>query len=104
MSHFEGVTILKAANVYFEGKVTSRTVLWPDGTKKTLGVALPGEYEFGTAAAEIMEIQSGSLEVLLPGETAFKPVVVPGEFHVPANSKFTMRVHTVTDYICSFVK
>lgn len=104
MSHFEGVTVVKAANVYFEGKVTSRTVLWPDGTKKTLGVMLPGEYEFGTAAAELMEIQSGTLDVRLPGENEFKRIVGPGEFHVPADSKFALKVHTVTDYVCSYLK
>ena len=50
MSQFENVTVLKKANVYFDGKVTSRTVLFADGTKKTLGIMLPGEYEFGTDA------------------------------------------------------
>ena len=48
MSEFKNVTVVKKANVYFDGKVTSRTVLFPDGTKKTLGVMLPGDYEFGT--------------------------------------------------------
>lgn len=104
MSHFEGVTVVKAANVYFDGKVTSRTVLFADGTKKTLGIMLPGEYEFGTAAAEIMEIQSGTLDVLLPGETEYKRFVGPTEFHVPANSKFGLKVQTVTDYVCSYIK
>lgn len=103
MSHFEGVTVAKAANVYFDGKVTSRTVLFADGTKKTLGIMLPGEFEFGTGAAEIMEIQSGTLDVLLPGETEWKRIVGPSEFHVPANSKFGLKVHSVTDYICSFL-
>lgn len=103
MSHFEGVTVAKAANVYFDGKVTSRTVLFADGTRKTLGIMLPGDYEFGTAAAEIMEIQSGNLDVLLPGETAWKRIVGPSEFRVPANSKFGLKVHSVTDYICSYI-
>ncbi|MGE5675851.1 MAG: pyrimidine/purine nucleoside phosphorylase [Mycobacterium leprae] len=104
MSQFEGVTVVKAANVYFDGKVTSRTVLFPDGTKKTLGIMLPGEYEFGTAAAEIMEILSGTLDVKLPGETAFKRFVGPTEFRVSANSKFGLKVQTVTDYVCSYGK
>ena len=56
MTEFKNVTVVKKANVYFEGKVTSRTVLFPDGSKKTLGVMMPGEYEFGTAEKEIMEI------------------------------------------------
>jgi len=37
MSDFKNVTVLKKANIYFDGKVTSRTVLFNDGSKKTLG-------------------------------------------------------------------
>ncbi|MDF2630840.1 MAG: hypothetical protein K0R39_4671 [Symbiobacteriaceae bacterium] len=103
MSHFEGVTVAKAANVYFDGKVTSRTVLFADGTRKTLGIMLPGDYEFGTAAAEIMEIQSGTLDLLLPGETEWAHLTGPCEFRVPAHSKFGLKIHTVTDYICSYI-
>ena len=49
MSTFENVTIVKAANVYFDGKVTSRTIKFADGSTKSLGLMQPGEYEFGTA-------------------------------------------------------
>ena len=59
MSEFKNVTVVKKANVYFDGKVTSRTLLFPDGSKKTLGMMLPGEYEFGTASKELMEILVG---------------------------------------------
>ena len=37
MSEFKDVTLVKKANVYFDGKVTSRTVIFADGSKKTLG-------------------------------------------------------------------
>lgn len=104
MSRFEAVSVAKAANVYFDGKVTSRSVFFPDGTRKTLGIMLPGEYEFGTADAEIMEIQSGNLTVLLPGETQWKQIEGPAEFRVPAQSKFSLKVSTVVDYICSYIK
>jgi len=63
MSDFKDVTIIKKANIYFDGKVTSRTVIFPDGSRKTLGIMLPGEYEFNTDDKEII---SGDLEVLLP--------------------------------------
>ena len=46
---FKDVTIVKKSNIYFDGKVTSRTVIFPDGSKKTLGIMFPGDYEFGTA-------------------------------------------------------
>ncbi|NQZ57570.1 MAG: pyrimidine/purine nucleoside phosphorylase [Lentisphaeraceae bacterium] len=104
MSQFENVTVLKAANFYFDGKVSSRTVIFADGTKKTLGVMLPGEYEFGTAEKELMEITCGELTLLLPGETEWKKIVGGEEFYVAANSKFLVKVTAPTDYCCSYIK
>ena len=104
MSEFSNVAIIKKANVYFDGGVTSRTVLFADGSRKTLGIMLPGEYEFTTADREIMEIQSGDLDVLLPGSSVWKPVGGGDSFDVPANAAFKVRVRTVSDYICSFLK
>ena len=103
MSEFSNVTIIKRANVYFDGGVTSRTLLFPDGTKKTLGLMQPGEYEFGTDAPEVMEILAGGLEVLLPGETQWRRVQGGESFDVPGKSRFALKVSTLTDYCCSFV-
>ena len=103
MSEFKNVTVLKKANVYFDGKVVSRTVLFPDGSKKTLGIMQPGEYEFGTDAAEVMEILAGDLQVLLPGETQWRRVQGGETFDVPTKSRFGLKVTTVTDYCCSFL-
>jgi len=103
MSEFKNVTIVKKANVYFDGKVTSRTVVFPDGTKKTLGIMLPGEYEFGTDAPEIMEIMAGELEVSLPGVDGWKAVKGGESFDVPGKSKFGLKIKTITDYCCSFI-
>jgi uncharacterized protein YaiE (UPF0345 family) len=69
MTEFNNVTVQKEANIYFEGKVISTTISFPNGSKKTLGVMLPGEYEFNTEQKEIMEIMSGKLEVLLPNKS-----------------------------------
>ncbi|MFZ5776505.1 MAG: pyrimidine/purine nucleoside phosphorylase [Thermodesulfobacteriota bacterium] len=104
MSEFSNVTVIKKANVYFDGKVTSRSVLFADGSKKTLGIMLPGEYEFGTADPEVMEIMAGELEVLLPGESEWRQVRGGESFNVPGNAKFGLRIKTLTDYCCSFVK
>lgn len=104
MDEFNGVTVVKKANVYFEGKVTSRTVLFGDGSKKTLGVMLPGEYEFSTGDKEAMEIISGELEVLIKGQKDWKTVKGGESFEVPANSKIGLKVRQVTDYCCSFLK
>ena len=104
MSQFENVTVVKEANIYFDGKVTSRTVLFADGEKKTLGIMLPGDYEFGTADREIMEILAGEMEVKLPGSDEWQTITGGQTFEVPANSKFQLQVKTVTDYCCSYIK
>ncbi len=103
MNEFNDVTIVKKANIYFDGKVTSRSVIFPDGSKKTLGIMLPGEYEFNTDAREIMEIISGDLEVSLPQEEGWKTVSSGESFEVPAQSKFGLKIKSITDYCCSFV-
>jgi len=63
---FENVSVIKKANIYFDGKVTSRTLLFSDGTKKTLGIMMPGEYEFNTSSSEVIEILEGEMDILLP--------------------------------------
>lgn len=104
MSEFRDVTVVKKANIYFDGRVASHTVLFPDGSKKTLGVMQAGEYEFSTGLAEIMEILSGELLWQLKGESDWKRVVGGEAFNVPADSTFVMKVATVSDYCCSFIK
>lgn len=103
MSVFENVAVVREANVYFEGKVTSRTVQFADGTKKTLGIMLPGDYTFGTGVAEIMEILAGELDVLLPDESSWRGVVAGESFDVPGDSKFSLKVKSVVDYCCSYI-
>ena len=103
MSQIENATIVKAANIYYDGKVTSRTVNLSDGTTQSLGIMLPGEYTFGTNEAEIMEMMSGELEIRLPGEE-WKTLNTPETFNVPANSSFDLKIKTPTDYCCSYIK
>jgi uncharacterized protein YaiE (UPF0345 family) len=104
MSQFKNVTVVKKANVYFDGKVTSRSVLFEDGTKKTLGVMLAGDYEFNTEAAEIMEMLGGEMDVLVAGETEWKTYKEGDSFNVPANSSFKLKVPAVADYCCSYIQ
>lgn len=103
MSQFENVTITREANIYFDGRVSSRTVVFADGSRKTLGIMLPGEYEFNTDAQELMEIYSGVLDVLLPG-AEWQSIKGGESFEVAAQSKFQVKVHQVTDYCCSFLR
>lgn len=104
MSEFRGVTVVKKANIFFDGGVTSRTLLFDDGSKKTLGIMLPGEYEFGTADPELMEITAGELDVFLPGESRWKTVKGGESFRVAGQATFRLKVKTLTDYCCSFLK
>ena len=103
MDKLENVTVVKAVNSYFDGQVTSRTVYLGNGDKCTLGVMLPGEYEFGTDKKELMEILSGDLSVLLPGESDWRTIRGGDSFEVPASSKFQLKVMEITDYCCSYL-
>ena len=102
MSSFDNVSVVKAANIYFDGQVTSRVVEFADGSKKTLGIMMPGEYEFGTDTNELMEIQAGEMEVLLPGETDWQTFTAGDAFEVPKDAKFKLKVKSVSDYCCSY--
>lgn len=104
MSQFTNVTVDKKASVYFDGKVTSRTLRFEDGSIKTLGIMLPGDYTFGTADKEIMEIMSGEMEVKLPGSDTWITITGPQSFEVPAKSSFDLKVKTISDYCCSYIK
>jgi len=99
---FENVDIVKEANVYFDGKVTSRTIYFKNGEKKTLGFMMPGEYEFGTAAEELMEVLGGEMDICLPGEITFTSYKKGDSFVVSSNSKFKVVVKSYGDYCCSY--
>jgi hypothetical protein len=104
LEKFEGVTAVVKANVYFDGKVVSHTVLLPDGSKKTLGLIYPGTYKFDTGAPECMEIIAGSCRARLAGETAFRSYGAGTSFSVPGKSSFEIAVDSgIAEYVCSFL-
>jgi uncharacterized protein YaiE (UPF0345 family) len=101
---FPNVTAIAKANVYFDGKVVSHSILFADGSKKTLGLIYPGEYHFGTDKAERMEIVAGSCTVTLDGQTDTATYAAGTHFDVPAKSGFTIRVPAgLCEYVCSFL-
>ncbi len=104
MSEFKNVTIIKKAAVYFDGHVTSRLVRFDDGSEKTLGFMMPGEYTFSTSAGEIMEIMEGECDVLLPGTDVWKRIKGGQSFNIPASSEFMIKVMDPVDYCCSYLK
>ena len=100
---FDNVSVSTKANVYFDGKVVSHSLVLADGRKKSLGVIFPGEYHFGTGEPEVMEITAGACEVVLDGSTETLAVAAGSAFDVAGNSGFTIRVtDSPCEYICSF--
>jgi uncharacterized protein YaiE (UPF0345 family) len=103
-NQFEKVTAVTKANVYFDGKVVSHTILFPDGSKKTLGLIYPGKFHFGTDKAEKMEIVDGSCVVKNDGESKVQTFNGGQYFEVPAKSGFDIEVKSgICQYICSFI-
>lgn len=103
-TEFRGVTAVAKANVYFEGKVVSHSLLFPDGTRKTLGLIYPGKFHFGTDLAERMEIVAGTCSVKLDGHAALQSYSAGQVFEVPAKSGFDIEVgNGICEYICSFL-
>jgi hypothetical protein len=102
---FKFVTAVAKANIYFDGKVVSHTILLPNNSRKTLGLIYPGTFHFGTDAAERMEIIAGECHVKLDGESATPTSYGPGEhFEVPAKSGFDIEVRNgICEYVCSFL-
>jgi uncharacterized protein YaiE (UPF0345 family) len=103
-NEFRGVTALTKASVYFEGKVISHALLFPDGSRKTLGLIHPGQYHFGTDKAERMELTSGQCTVKLDGVSASASYSAGQAFDVPAKSGFAIEVKSgICQYVCSYL-
>lgn len=103
MSQFENVSVIKQANVYFDGKCVSHSVQFADGTKKSVGVILPGAaLTFNTGVPEIMEGVAGNCRVRLKGEADWKPYGAGQSFNVPGNSSFEIEVTEPYHYVCHF--
>ena len=99
---FQNAEIKKKANVYFDGRVTSRSIVTAGGETKSLGVMLPGTYTFNTGAPEIMELTEGACRVKLSGHSEWTDYAAGQSFEVPGNSSFEIEVLAVLDYVCHF--
>jgi len=102
-TQFQNVTAIAKSNVYFAGKVVSHKIILSDGSEKTLGVMMAGEYAFDTGVAEVMEITGGEMNVLLPDASEWKTFAAGQSFEVPANASFGVKVSDVCDYVCSYL-
>jgi hypothetical protein len=94
--------VVKKSNVYFDGKCVSHTVLFDDGTRKTLGVIFPSSLTFNTAAPEVMEVVGGKCRVRLQGESDWKEYGAGQSFNVPGDSAFDIETLELMDYVCHF--
>jgi len=103
MTDFNNVNVVKKANIYFDGSVTSRTINFADGSMKTLGLMQPGEYHFNTAKKEHMEILQGEVKVQLAGEAEWNKYNAGDTFEIKANSSFKITAVVLSDYCCSFI-
>lgn len=102
MSQFDNVSVVKKSNIYFDGKCVSHTILFQDGTRKTIGVIFPSSLEFNTGAPEIMEVVAGVCQVRLKGEDDWKEYSAGASFTIPGNSSFEIETTETMDYVCHF--
>ena len=102
MSQFDNVTVLTKANLYFDGKCVSHTVVLEDGSRKTLGVIFPSQLVFTTGAPEVMEINAGRCRVRLAGQDDWTEYAAGQSFEVPGDSSFDIETIETLDYVCHF--
>ncbi len=104
-TQFDNVTATAKANIYFAGKVISHSLTTANGEKKTLGLIFPGDFNFDTAAPELMEITDGHCRVKCEGQDDWTPYVTGQSFNVPGNSRFEITIEEgICQYICSFLE
>ena len=103
MNQLSNVSVIAKANVYFDGKCVSHTVLLADGSKKTVGVIMPTTLTFNTDAPERIEGVAGSCRVRLKGESEWKTHGAGESYNVPGHSSFDIEVTGEPyHYICHF--
>ena len=99
---FSNVEVVKKANIYHDGNVTSRSIITANGEMKTLGIMLPGTYRFSTEAPETVEITQGSCRIKLADKQDWMEYEEGESFSIPGNSHFDIEVSEIFDYICHF--
>lgn len=102
VKQFDNVSVLKQANVYFDGKCVSHTVVFADGSRKSVGVILPSSLTFNTAAPEVMELIAGRCRVRLQGEEGWTDFDAGQSFSVAGNSSFDIETFETVHYVCHF--
>lgn len=102
MTQYDNVSVIKQANVYFDGKCVSHTVVFDDGTRKSLGVIFPSTLVFDTGAPEVMEVNAGRCKVRLVGSSEWTEYAAGQSFDVPGDSSFDIEIIDTLDYVCHY--
>ena len=98
------LTIETKGNIYFGGRVTSRSFYREDGTRFTIGIITPGTYTFDVGDREVIQLIAGAAEILLPAEKEWRRVEAPDTYEVIANNSFRSRCFDVVEYLCDYYK
>ncbi|RWR00620.1 hypothetical protein ED28_17310 [[Pantoea] beijingensis] len=88
---------------YFDGKVKSINFDSASTGRASVGVMVEGEYTFGTGQPEEMTVVSGSMKVLLVGETEWTLYKAGEVFNVPGHSELHLQVAEPTSYLCRYL-
>ena len=102
MTTLQNATVTKKANIYFDGKCVSHSLLLADGTKKSVGVIFPSSLTFNTGAPEVMEIVGGSCRVRLKDSQEWTSYAAGASFSIAANSAFDIETLETVEYVCHF--
>ena len=102
MSQLDQVSVLTEANVFFDGRCVSHTVLGADGSRKSVGVIFPAALTFSTGAPEVMELVKGRCKVRLDGSDEWQDYGAGQQFSVPGDSRFDIEVNETLHYVCHF--
>lgn len=102
MDQFDNVSVIKKANIYFDGKCVSHSVLLPDGSRKTVGVIFPGTLTFNTDAPERIDINSGRCRIRLASSRDWQTYAAGESFSVAGNTSFDIETLETLDYVCHF--
>jgi len=99
----DGASIDTKANVYFEGRCISHTIRLGDGSRKSVGVILPGKrLTFDTADREQTELIAGRCRVKLAQSVAKREYAAGESFEVPAWSSFEIEALEPLHFVCHF--
>lgn len=99
----KNVEVVLKGNVYFGGKVTSRTFYRESGERFTLGIITPGSYTFEVGEREVVKLLRGTAQICLPGENEFHEVAEGQTFVITENSEYQIRTYEIVEYLCDYV-